>query len=174
MNNNSPSTTTTPTINVKPITLLHGEPYLRWTESEVSKMNTIENLQHAIVGKFSYGWPDLDELRTSIPSQCNIKGILFSVASTVGTPIQLDMETINKTRPSCAKVKVLVDLMSNLLDHVRMDIENESTGAIRTFKYCGECKLQGHNIYECRIMHPELAREQIDNKEKDNKRKEPN
>ncbi|KAG5629052.1 hypothetical protein H5410_000769 [Solanum commersonii] len=74
MNNNSPSTTTTPTINVKPITLLHGEPYLRWTEFVVSKMNTIENLQHAIVGKFSYGWPDLDKLLTSIPAQCNIKG----------------------------------------------------------------------------------------------------
>ncbi|KAH0715267.1 hypothetical protein KY284_008172 [Solanum tuberosum] len=74
--------------------------------------------------------------------------------------------------------------MSNLPDHVRMDIEDESTRAIRTFKVniqydylpknCGECKLQGHNIYECRIMHPELAREQIDNKEKDKKRKEPN
>ncbi|WMV29499.1 hypothetical protein MTR67_022884 [Solanum verrucosum] len=64
----------TPTINVKPITLLHGEPYLRWTESEVSKMKTIENMQHVIVGKFSYGWPDLDELRTSISAQCNIKG----------------------------------------------------------------------------------------------------
>ncbi|KAH0677655.1 hypothetical protein KY285_025456 [Solanum tuberosum] len=74
MNNNSPSRTMTTTINVKPITLLHSEPYLRWTESEVSKMNTIENMQHVIVGKFSYGWPDLDEMRTSIPAQCNIKG----------------------------------------------------------------------------------------------------
>ncbi|KAH0672559.1 hypothetical protein KY290_024786 [Solanum tuberosum] len=74
MNNNSPSTTMTPTINVKPIILLHGEPYLRWIESEILKMNTIENIQHVIVGKFSYGWPDLDELRTSIPAQCNIKG----------------------------------------------------------------------------------------------------
>ncbi|KAG5629053.1 hypothetical protein H5410_000770 [Solanum commersonii] len=76
------------------------------------------------------------------------------------------MATINKTRPSCEKAKVLVDLMSNLHDHVRTDIEDESTKAVRTFK--------GHNIYECRIMHPELAREQIDNKEKDNKRKKPN
>lgn len=25
-------------------------------------MNTIENIQHAIIGKFSYGWPDLEVL----------------------------------------------------------------------------------------------------------------
>lgn len=42
-------------IPVKPVTLLHGEPYIRWTESEVKKMDIMENLQYAIVGKFSYG-----------------------------------------------------------------------------------------------------------------------
>ncbi|KAG5605598.1 hypothetical protein H5410_027090 [Solanum commersonii] len=56
--------------------------------------------------------------------------------------------------------------MSNLPNNVQMDIEDESTRAIRTFK--------GYNIYECKIMHPELAREKIDNKEDDNKMKEPN
>ncbi|MCE3050918.1 hypothetical protein HAX54_048512 [Datura stramonium] len=30
-------------------------------------MDIIENLQHAIVGKFSYGWPELEELRTLHP-----------------------------------------------------------------------------------------------------------
>lgn len=32
-----------------------------------------ENLQYAIVGKFSYGKPDIAELRKQIPSQCGIK-----------------------------------------------------------------------------------------------------
>ncbi|KAG5611139.1 hypothetical protein H5410_022420 [Solanum commersonii] len=36
--------------------------------------NTIENLQYAVVGKFSYGWPDLDDLRNQIPKQCIVKG----------------------------------------------------------------------------------------------------
>lgn len=27
-----------------------------------------------MVGKFSNGWPDLDELRIQIPKQCNVKG----------------------------------------------------------------------------------------------------
>ncbi|MCD7457736.1 hypothetical protein HAX54_036009, partial [Datura stramonium] len=35
-------------IPVKPVSLLHGEPYIRWTEAEVEKMNIIENLQHAV------------------------------------------------------------------------------------------------------------------------------
>lgn len=39
-------------------------------------MNIIENLQHALVVKFSYGWPDMGELRRiiPIPTRCRIKG----------------------------------------------------------------------------------------------------
>ncbi|MCD7472725.1 hypothetical protein HAX54_014054 [Datura stramonium] len=47
-----------------------------------------------------------------------------------------------------------------------MDIEDKQTGEIRTEKveiqydylpkYYKECKLQGHAIYECPILHPEL------------------
>lgn len=32
-----------------------------------------ENLQYAIVGKFSYDKPDIKELRWNIPGQCGIK-----------------------------------------------------------------------------------------------------
>lgn len=35
-----------------------------------------------------------------------IKESLFSLASIVGKPIHLDMDIINETRPSCARVKV--------------------------------------------------------------------
>ncbi|XP_060210254.1 uncharacterized protein LOC132637130 [Lycium barbarum] len=38
------------------------------------------------------------------------------------------MATINKTRPSCARVKVLVDLLADLPKAVRMDIEDEKQG----------------------------------------------
>ncbi|KAK4736949.1 hypothetical protein R3W88_000646 [Solanum pinnatisectum] len=37
-------------------------------------MNILEDLQYAVIGKFSYGWPELEELRTTLPHQCNIKG----------------------------------------------------------------------------------------------------
>lgn len=95
-----------------------------------------------------------------------VKGCLFSLASAVGKPLKLDMATINKTRPSCARVKVLVDLLEELPKKVRMDIENEATGEVRTEwvkiqydylpKYYKSCKLQGHGDFECWKLHPEL------------------
>lgn len=97
---------------------------------------------------------------------CFVKECLFSLAYAVGKPIHLDLATINKTRPSCARVKVLVDLLTDLPKKVRMDIVNESTGEVRTEwvmilydylpKYCKECKLQGHDISECWRINPEL------------------
>ncbi|WMV09899.1 hypothetical protein MTR67_003284 [Solanum verrucosum] len=33
-----------------------------------------EDLQYAVIGKFSYGWPDIHELRKLIPKQCGLRG----------------------------------------------------------------------------------------------------
>lgn len=245
-------------IPIKPITFLHGQPLIKWTELEVKRMNLIEGLQYAVVGKFSYGWPELQELRRIIPPQYGIKGecniglfrdkhvlirltlledfinlssrgayylkardgyqyqmrpliydskfkidkettmalawisfpnllptffvkvCLFSLAAAVGTPFHLDMATINKTRPSCARVKVQIDLLAKLPKRVRMDIEDEVIGATRTEwvgiqydyipKYCKECKLQGHNEEACWRLHSELLEEtEKDNQTRKNK-----
>lgn len=61
-------------ISMKQLKYVEGIPRITWTEEEVHKMNIIENLQYAVIGKFSYGWPSLEELRSQIPKQCNIKG----------------------------------------------------------------------------------------------------
>lgn len=37
-------------------------------------MNIIKNLQFVVVGKFLYGWPELEELQSQIPKQCRFKG----------------------------------------------------------------------------------------------------
>ncbi|KAH0638023.1 hypothetical protein KY289_037938 [Solanum tuberosum] len=89
-----------------------------------------------------------------------VKESLFSLASAVGNPVQLDLATINKTRPSCARVKVLVDLKGNFPKSVMIDIINEKTEHMRSEeiqirydyvpKYCMECKMQGHEKKECR------------------------
>ncbi|KAK4729999.1 hypothetical protein R3W88_022987 [Solanum pinnatisectum] len=209
-------------------------------------MNILEDLQYAVVGKFSYGWPELEELRTCMPQQCTIKGecrigllrnrhvlirldqqedfinlmskgiyyilakdgysytmrpliydakckveeettqamawisfpdlkptyfvkeVLFSIATAVGKPLHLDMTTINKTSPSCARVKVQVDLLSEFPKHVEMEIINEMTKESRMEnvkiqydmlpKYCKQCKVQGHEDEACRKLHPKLRR----------------
>ncbi|KAH0706296.1 hypothetical protein KY285_012268 [Solanum tuberosum] len=208
----------------------------------------MENLQYAVIGKFSYGWPEWDELRRTIPKQCNIKGAcqigllrhrhvlmrfelfedfvnimskpsyyitdnagfyypmrpliydkkfrvdeetsqamawisfpdlwptffgreaIFLLASAVGKPIQLDTATIKKTRPSCARVKVQLELLGDLPKYVELESDNEektssSVEKVKVVydmlpKYCRRCKLQGHNEEECRILHPKLRKQQ--------------
>ncbi|KAG5600513.1 hypothetical protein H5410_031883 [Solanum commersonii] len=61
-------------VPMKQIAYLHGEPRIVWEEEEVEQMIINENLQYAIVGKFSYGWPAIQELRKLIPKQCELKG----------------------------------------------------------------------------------------------------
>ncbi|XP_070028582.1 uncharacterized protein [Nicotiana sylvestris] len=92
------------------------------------------------------------------------------------------METINKTRPSCARVKVLVDLLADLPKKVRMDIVNKAKGTTRTEwvriqydmlpKYCRHCKLQGHDQFECWRIHPELYVEKDNDKQADTAKKQ--
>lgn len=232
------------------VVILQGQPMVSFTEAEVDRINMIEGLQHAVVCKFSYGWPEIAELRRIVPQQCGIKGdckigylcdrhvlirlslwqdfvefsskgvyyvkdkygqeyqlrtliydakfkageetpkvmawisfpnllptyfvkkCFFSLASAVGKPLHLDLATINKTRPSCAKVKVLLNLLDNLPTKVRMDILNEMSGTVRTEwvtvryeylpKYCKECKIQGHDMFECWRIHPELMESKKD------------
>lgn len=43
-----------------------GIPRVSWIDDEVNRMNVIELLQFAVVGKFSNGWPELDDLRSVI------------------------------------------------------------------------------------------------------------
>lgn len=93
------------------------------------------------------------------------KVMSFLFSSTMKKPMYLDMPTINKTMPSRVRVKVQVDLLADLPKKVTMDIENEITGEVRTEwvkiqydyipKYCMECRLQGHNEEECKILHSE-------------------
>ncbi|WMV24704.1 hypothetical protein MTR67_018089 [Solanum verrucosum] len=58
----------------KPVTMVQGEPNVTWKSSEVKNLIIQENLQYAIIGKFSYGKPEIGELRKAIPKHCGIKG----------------------------------------------------------------------------------------------------
>ncbi|KAH0722504.1 hypothetical protein KY289_005548 [Solanum tuberosum] len=101
-----------------------------------------------------------------------VKEVLFTLASVVRKPLQLDLETINKTHPSCARVKVQVDLLTEKPEFVQMQLEDENTleNRVVTVKiqyasllvYCKKCKLQGHGEEECRVLHPELVQQHED------------
>lgn len=53
-------------IPFKRAAFLLGQPFIKFIESEVNRMNAIEGLQYAVLGKFSYGWPKLQELHCII------------------------------------------------------------------------------------------------------------
>ncbi|KAK4337516.1 hypothetical protein RND71_042003 [Anisodus tanguticus] len=60
-------------IPIKPIVYLHGEPFVRFEKKEVEVMIHQQNLNLAVIGKFSHGWPEIGLLRTAIPKQCGLK-----------------------------------------------------------------------------------------------------
>ncbi|KAF3650075.1 hypothetical protein FXO37_18618 [Capsicum annuum] len=74
LNNITRTTIAVDPIPIKKVDLIDGILVVKWTEQEVNRMNIIENLQYAIIGKFSYSWSELSELRDLIPKQCGIKG----------------------------------------------------------------------------------------------------
>ncbi|OIT05237.1 hypothetical protein A4A49_65155, partial [Nicotiana attenuata] len=83
-----------------------------------------------------------------------------------GRPLHVDLATQNGTRPSCAKVKVEVNLLATLPQRIKIIEEADETGPEESKwikirydympKYCKTCKKQGHNEEECWIIHPEL------------------
>ncbi|KAK4346139.1 hypothetical protein RND71_036315 [Anisodus tanguticus] len=180
----SPMATSIP---IKPIVYLHGEPTVRFEKKEVEVMIHHQDLTLAIVGKFSHGWPDIAFLRNAIPKQCGLKAeicvwmdfisglsphyygesTLFSLAAAMGSPIAIDAATLNKTRPSCARVKVEFDLLKSHPPHVVIQV-GEGDGITTELqkirydfkpKYCTNCKLQGHDVDGCWNLKPALRPE---------------
>jgi len=42
-------------------------------EEEIAHMILEEDLQYIVIGKFTYGWANMQDLRTLIPKQCELK-----------------------------------------------------------------------------------------------------
>ncbi|KAK4737129.1 hypothetical protein R3W88_000826 [Solanum pinnatisectum] len=137
----------TKSLPLKPIMYLHGEPKIVWEEEEVEQMIINEKLQYVVVGKFSYGWPDILYLRRLIPKQCELKGEFNPKEETSTTiPLQVDMTTLNKTRPNCARVKVEVDLLGEFPKQINVEgnKEKHNTGKeLRKNKVITEQKEMG-------------------------------
>lgn len=114
-----------------------------------AKFNTKEKTTHAMA------WISFPDLK---PTHF-VKEYLFLLAFTVDKPIHIDMATVSKTRPSCARVKMHMDIMDDLPKYVEMEIMNSITEEARVekvknqydflLKYYTRCTLQAHNVQEC-------------------------
>ncbi|KAH0709038.1 hypothetical protein KY284_010465 [Solanum tuberosum] len=87
------------------------------------------------------------------------------MAAAVGRSLQVDLATQNKTRPSCARVKVEVDLLEEFPIRINIGMRKKTGEIMEKWvtikydyvpKYCKTCKLQGHNENDCYVIHPEL------------------
>ncbi|WMV32307.1 hypothetical protein MTR67_025692 [Solanum verrucosum] len=58
------------------------------------------------------------------------KKFLLSIASAVGKPIAIDKATQIMSRPSTARVKVILDLMEKLPNHIRLQFIDEKSGKL--------------------------------------------
>ncbi|KAH0658682.1 hypothetical protein KY285_027219 [Solanum tuberosum] len=57
-----PSPLSSKPVTMRPISYLHGEPTIICEEDQVTQMIYTENLQYAVIGKFSYGMPEIKKL----------------------------------------------------------------------------------------------------------------
>ncbi|KAK4732850.1 hypothetical protein R3W88_025838 [Solanum pinnatisectum] len=102
-------------------------------------------------------WISFPSLSTKIFS----REALFSLASAVGLPLQVDKATTGKSRPSVARVKMEINLLSSLPNRVRMFFNDEKIGVVKEVlqkivydklpSYCTTFKHQGHKEEECRL-----------------------
>ncbi|KAH0639802.1 hypothetical protein KY285_036388 [Solanum tuberosum] len=93
------------------------------------------------------------------------KEAVFSLAAVVRKPLQVDMATKNQTRPSCARVKVEVDLLREFPKLIKIEMRMQNKELVEKWvkikydyvpKYCQTCMIQGHNEEQCYVVHPEL------------------
>ncbi|KAL0414921.1 UNVERIFIED_CONTAM: hypothetical protein Slati_3324000 [Sesamum latifolium] len=88
-----------------------------------------------------------------LPAHLFRKDALFTIASFVGTPLQIGDSTFNKSKLSRARVCIEIDLLKPLVKEVDLQIHS------RTFvqkveyeqvpQYCSLCKHVGHHDSEC-------------------------
>ncbi|XP_070010414.1 uncharacterized protein [Nicotiana sylvestris] len=222
-----------------PVRFEHGEPIVEFTTDEVKEFVMEEGLHQAVVIKFSYGKPELHDLRRIFPKQFDVKGScnigqlefrhllvrfdlyedyvnfvsrstghinskgdefffrtfpwtigfdprietskvvvwisfpdlppnyfakksLMSIASSVGKPLAIDKAMKDRTRPSAARVKVLLDLLDKHPKNVKIFVVDKLSGKSNNFHqkvmydylpmYCTCCKHQGHDENSCRSM----------------------
>ncbi|KAK4343231.1 hypothetical protein RND71_036325 [Anisodus tanguticus] len=134
-----------------------NRPYLMRTFKWDVSFNPAEE------SRYAYGWISFPGLSPHYYGETT----LFSLAAAVGSPIAIDAATLNKTRPSCARVKVEFDLLKNHPQHVVIQV-GEGDGITTELqkirydfkpKYCTNCKLQGHDVDGCWNLKPTLRPE---------------
>ncbi|KAL2237684.1 UNVERIFIED_CONTAM: hypothetical protein Sindi_0960100 [Sesamum indicum] len=88
-----------------------------------------------------------------LPAHLFRKEALFSVASMVGSPLQIDALTLNKSKLSKARVCVEIDLLKPIIEEFDLHINGVTIVQKVVFEnlpeYCSLCKHVGHKDIDC-------------------------
>jgi len=107
-------------------------------------------------------WIRLVELRQEYWRERTLK----EIASAVGTPIDIDGPTRNRTFCHYARILVDIDLLKKAYDEVL--VERDGYAFMVEIQYerrplfCHHCYSIGHNISNCRWLNPQAAKEKSD------------
>ncbi|KAK4373758.1 hypothetical protein RND71_004435 [Anisodus tanguticus] len=129
-------------IPIKPIVYLHGEPTVRFEKKEVEVMIHQQELNLAVIGKFSHGWPEIGLLRTLIPKQCGLKaevniGLLCDRHVLIRCTIAEDYDTLMSRQTFEIKEKNKPYLMRTFKWDVTFNPEEETRFAYGWISFPG-------------------------------------
>ncbi|KAK4343227.1 hypothetical protein RND71_036321 [Anisodus tanguticus] len=129
-------------IPIKPIVYLHGEPTVRFEKKEVEAMIHQQDLNLAVIGKFSHGWPEIGLLRTAIPKQCGLKaevniGLLCDRHLLIRCTIAEDYDTLMSRQTFEIKEKNMPYLMRTFKWDVTFNPEEETRFAYGWISFPG-------------------------------------
>lgn len=89
----------------------------------------------------------------ALPAHLYNKDALFSIASIIGKPLQLDDFTAHQSRLSAARIYVEIDLEKPLIEEVLLCISGEIIRQKILFEklphFCSLCRHLGHKNSEC-------------------------
>ncbi|KAG5572006.1 hypothetical protein H5410_061772 [Solanum commersonii] len=85
------------------------------------------------------------------------------MAASIRKPLQIDMETLNKIHPSCARVKVEVDLLGEFPKHINVGMRNKSGAIPKGGKRGG--RRYGKKEQKRRIIEKEVYKKQDEEEE---------
>ncbi|KAL2225367.1 UNVERIFIED_CONTAM: hypothetical protein Sindi_2927800 [Sesamum indicum] len=137
-------------------TVLTGDkgPTLLFTDAETEVLAA--PFKFALVGKFSHGAPSYSILHKLIAGT-GIKNkfteVLFTVASMIGTPLQIDDATLNQSKLSKARACIELDLLKPRLENFQIQICGTTIVQRIEYEdiphYCSLCKHVGHQDSDC-------------------------
>jgi hypothetical protein len=91
---------------------------------------------------------------------------LKEIASAVGTPIDIDGPTRNRTFGHYARILVDIDLSKKLYDEILVEREDFAFKVEVQYErmplFCQHCHSIGHNISSCRWLHPQPPKDKND------------